>query len=345
MPCSFCNCPDHNISKCYIATIRRTISIWNLKRDCNYSRNLNAYSWFKSNGQHFPSDSEWRTTAYGNHRPAEMNVLYLLDKIHRMKYTPTFPDYYIWKNDNHVFKFVFIRNPSLSSHVNDLTLEYTDLSNNPDRNSIVYEFNTLVRGMRYTVNHPRPSSQLSQSNGANSIRQQQQQGLQQQREQINRQRLAQQREQINRQRLLQQRRRERRANEEAQTQQEISRFERELKELSLVEKVIECDDCPICMDGLGDTNKMVLRCGHQFCGDCILNHFQREGGTKCPACRTDFAVRVPNWLPPTTQSSFNTFDQRPLTEMVHPNALRQLVNMPLDETLSALHSLSLISRD
>ena len=228
-----------------------------------------------------------------------------------------------------------------------MTLEYTDLSNNPDRNSIVYEFNTLVRGMRYTVNHPRPSSQLSQSNGANSIRQQQQQqGLLQRREhQQNIQRLAQQREQINRQRLATQRRRERRANEEAQTQQEISRFERELKELSLVEKVIDCDDCPICMETLGNTNKMVLRCGHQFCGDCILNHFQREGGTKCPACRTEFAVRVPNWLPPTTQSSFNTFDQRPLTEMVHPSALRQLINMPLDQTINALQSLNIISRD
>lgn len=61
---------------------------------------------------------------------------------------------------------------------------------------------------------------------------------------------------------------------------------------------IETQECTICMDPFGKTNKMILKCGHQFCGDCILHHFQLEGGTACPMCRQEFATRVENWRPP-----------------------------------------------
>ena len=63
-------------------------------------------------------------------------------------------------------------------------------------------------------------------------------------------------------------------------------------------KIIDCDECPICMEPLGQTNIVVLRCGHKTCGDCIFHHFQRSGGSSCPSCRQDFAVRVPGWTPP-----------------------------------------------
>ena len=63
-------------------------------------------------------------------------------------------------------------------------------------------------------------------------------------------------------------------------------------------KSIDCNECPICMEPLGQTNICVLRCGHKTCGDCLFHHFQSAGGTACPMCRQDFAVRVPGWIPP-----------------------------------------------
>jgi len=63
-------------------------------------------------------------------------------------------------------------------------------------------------------------------------------------------------------------------------------------------KAIDCDECPICMDPLENTNIVILRCGHKTCGDCIFNHFQRAGGCSCPQCRTEFTIRIPGWKPP-----------------------------------------------
>jgi hypothetical protein len=52
------------------------------------------------------------------------------------------------------------------------------------------------------------------------------------------------------------------------------------------------------MEPFGNTNKTILRCGHQFCGDCIFQHFQGIHGTRCPSCRTEYANRVTGWNPP-----------------------------------------------
>ena len=70
------------------------------------------------------------------------------------------------------------------------------------------------------------------------------------------------------------------------------------EELTLAETAFEVTDCPICFDELGNTNQMTLRCGHKFCGDCIMEHMQRVGGMKCPICREQYGVRVNGWAPP-----------------------------------------------
>ena len=76
-------------------------------------------------------------------------------------------------------------------------------------------------------------------------------------------------------------------------------YQKKLDELPTVkDKAISCDDCPICLDPFGPTNFCVLRCGHKTCGDCAFQHFQRAGGTSCPTCRQDYAVRLPGWIPP-----------------------------------------------
>jgi len=63
------------------------------------------------------------------------------------------------------------------------------------------------------------------------------------------------------------------------------------------EVVIAADECCICMNEFGQTNRAILRCGHQFCGDCIFTHLQGAQGTRCPCCRTEFAARLRGFIP------------------------------------------------
>jgi hypothetical protein len=71
------------------------------------------------------------------------------------------------------------------------------------------------------------------------------------------------------------------------------------EQLTCSTTAFQTDECPICLEDLGETNCMVLRCGHKTCGDCILRHFQGVGGRKCPVCRDQYAVRVKGWIAPT----------------------------------------------
>lgn len=54
-----------------------------------------------------------------------------------------------------------------------------------------------------------------------------------------------------------------------------------------VDKPIQTDDCPICMESLYNTNKFITRCGHQFCGDCMITHIRHHNN--CPCCRGTLA--------------------------------------------------------
>ena len=70
-------------------------------------------------------------------------------------------------------------------------------------------------------------------------------------------------------------------------------------ELIQPKPAVETDSCPICFEGMdSNMNKMILRCGHQFCGDCIISHMQCIGGLKCPLCREQYGVRIAGWKPP-----------------------------------------------
>lgn len=64
-----------------------------------------------------------------------------------------------------------------------------------------------------------------------------------------------------------------------------------VKKEDLVTKsdAVETSDCYICFETLGNTNKMILRCGHQFCGDCIFTHYDKQG-INCPVCRAQYVV-------------------------------------------------------
>lgn len=59
-------------------------------------------------------------------------------------------------------------------------------------------------------------------------------------------------------------------------------------------KAFEAEDCPICMEPLGETSKVILRCGHQMCVTCMLTQTilaAKEGKSKkcqCPHCRVEY---------------------------------------------------------
>jgi hypothetical protein len=40
--------------------------------------------------------------------------------------------------------------------------------------------------------------------------------------------------------------------------------------LFLSNKLIKTNECIICFEKLKKTNKIILRCGHQYCGDCFI---------------------------------------------------------------------------
>ena len=55
------------------------------------------------------------------------------------------------------------------------------------------------------------------------------------------------------------------------------------------ENAIKSESCPICMDTIGETDNIVLRCGHQFCSTCVFNHtltcLSKHTDCTCPICR------------------------------------------------------------
>ena len=61
------------------------------------------------------------------------------------------------------------------------------------------------------------------------------------------------------------------------------------------EKCIPTDDCPVCMETLGDTGKTVLSCGHTLCTSCFIkqivvaNDQKKAHSCGCPICRQSYA--------------------------------------------------------
>jgi len=52
---------------------------------------------------------------------------------------------------------------------------------------------------------------------------------------------------------------------------------------------IETTECPICYEKLGEIDKIILQCGHQFCVDCIFSWSNKS--LNCPCCRVTFLVK------------------------------------------------------
>jgi hypothetical protein len=48
-------------------------------------------------------------------------------------------------------------------------------------------------------------------------------------------------------------------------------------------------ECTICYNDLKDLNKVTTKCGHHFCIDCFVSHYNSNQAmsTKCPMCRAE----------------------------------------------------------
>jgi len=86
---------------------------------------------------------------------------------------------------------------------------------------------------------------------------------------------------------------ERRLRYAAQEDVQTAIMNRELLPV-IRETMIEADDCPICLESLGETNKTILRCGHPLCTPCLLTQTLRGAANKssrtciCSVCRTPY---------------------------------------------------------
>ena len=66
----------------------------------------------------------------------------------------------------------------------------------------------------------------------------------------------------------------------------------------LRETAIETDDCPVCLEKLGETGKTILKCGHVICISCMLQqtliHSASQDWKKCccPVCRNNYLLNV-----------------------------------------------------
>jgi hypothetical protein len=56
-------------------------------------------------------------------------------------------------------------------------------------------------------------------------------------------------------------------------------------------KVTHTDECCICMEALGEKNKVVTSCGHQFHFGCLIQDTIRSN--KCPMCRAIIRPELP----------------------------------------------------
>jgi hypothetical protein len=49
----------------------------------------------------------------------------------------------------------------------------------------------------------------------------------------------------------------------------------------------EEEDCPVCLNSLGDNNFIVTKCKHKICLPCFMNNYNKSlNGNLCPLCRT-----------------------------------------------------------
>jgi len=111
----------------------------------------------------------------------------------------------------------------------------------------------------------------------------------------------------------------------------------------------EREKCPVCLLELGDSNKMITRCGHTLCGSCFVSNLNFT--IRCPLCRQDM-VDI-NLVQTTSPISSPPIDHNELPtnsdlRSVYTDLLLQIMNENASDThllrnrvLNQLHSFEL----
>lgn len=313
MPCSYCHDADHNIQRCELLTLERARSIYNdgIDKGPRNVLNKDQDQWFLNRETHkVPSDREWCFSTRGGERYSNYvyNVLVLLKKIRKfhLEYNETNPQ---------TINYEIVR------FGNSINKRYHKIHVDSATNKLIVEDLTYHDGTRAYNQFERERKELLRR-----LANEEHERLR-----------AQNRENQEAQRRAElEQRRQRTAQQAMRNAEEL---ERRISTLANREDPIEATECPVCMDELKTTNHMVLRCGHQYCGDCIFRHFQKNGGTKCPMCRSDYALRVEGWVPPNTNTTPNARRRPVQTQSTRENNIQNRRLGNIENMLSHLMGL------
>ncbi|CAG9314824.1 unnamed protein product [Blepharisma stoltei] len=59
------------------------------------------------------------------------------------------------------------------------------------------------------------------------------------------------------------------------------------------ERVYRSDECLLCLDRVN--NPVQTSCGHEYCGQCIIQVWKHDRSLSCPACRTSVHLLFPDF--------------------------------------------------
>lgn len=285
MPCTECRLPGHSKPTCPQLTMNRALSIINDGTDLAPYNTQNA-EWFKDVDGKSPMDLEWKGPSiahynsrnYSHASPLLRKLRWLIKEIPTNVANRTPITNIVYQKGAHWYSYTYdTERKILSENLFAHQLTGAPIQQDIARQTAV-DIDALIN--RYT----KVENRLDRLEAAVTRNAEYQIRLQDYRD--------------HHQQTTQQRRIEAAQRRELRERQAIIDFQKKIDALPPpAAKIIDCDECPICMEPLGHTNIVVLRCGHKTCGDCIFHHFQRPAGTSCPSCRQDFAVRLPGWTP------------------------------------------------
>ena len=290
MPCSECHIAGHTRPKCPQISTKRALSIMNNRVDPGHNNSIMP-EWFKDTNGKYPIELEWKHSyiqypgVVGRNMNTTIQMLYklrwLIKDVPILGSSDRTPISKLLQNIGGLwYSYTYDRERKLIRE----SLYSDELTGNPIADDVAkQEFIVINQRINTYIAREHKIEREARINES--------------RARLINEHNARERQEYQRERRE---RRERERHERHEREREaMQAYEANFASLPKPAlKAIDCDECPICMDPLENTNIVILRCGHKTCGDCIFNHFQRAGGCSCPQCRTEFTIRIPGWKPP-----------------------------------------------
>jgi len=91
------------------------------------------------------------------------------------------------------------------------------------------------------------------------------------------------------------------------------------------------EECPVCMDVLGQVNRCITKCGHMFCSTCFIKTAMRKNS--CPMCRSELIESSdygwPNEEPSLIENmTRNVTMRRPINRSITRNNALEMIDFP-----------------